>query len=143
MIKQSEYVSGIRRLGICVLAGLFGVAAFSSALALHGDVGALATEAGTATVHAPGADVIPPKVTYSVNLSFPKTARKSPGGVCFLRLTVDVDGNPEDVQVTKSLRPDFDAEAVKAVQQYRFRPATRNGAPVAVALNTKVNFQRF
>jgi hypothetical protein len=32
-------------------------------------------------------------------------------------------------------------EAVEAVQQYKFKPATtRNGEPVAVALDIEVNF---
>lgn len=45
--------------------------------------------------------------------------------------------------MVRSLRPDFDAEAVKAVKQYLFKPGTRKGEAVAVAINIEVNFQRF
>ena len=58
-------------------------------------------------------------------------------------LVVDSSGMVHDVHVKRSLRPDFDANAVKTVEQYRFKPATRAGEPVAVALNVEVNFQKF
>jgi protein TonB len=37
----------------------------------------------------------------------------------------------------------LDENAVAAVKQYRFKPATENGKPVAVYLNVEVNFEIF
>jgi protein TonB len=48
---------------------------------------------------------------------------------------------PTDVQVEKSLGYGLDEEAVKAVSQYRFKPAQKDGRPVAVQIHIAVNFQ--
>jgi protein TonB len=37
----------------------------------------------------------------------------------------------------------LDENAVKAVQQYRFKPAMEGGKPVLVEVNVLVNFQMF
>jgi protein TonB len=37
----------------------------------------------------------------------------------------------------------LDDNAIKAVQQYRFKPAMEGGKPVPVELNVEVNFQIF
>ena len=37
----------------------------------------------------------------------------------------------------------LDENAVAAVKQYRFKPATENGKAVAVYLNVEVNFEIF
>jgi protein TonB len=37
----------------------------------------------------------------------------------------------------------LDEKAVEAVKQYRFKPATENGKPVAVFENVEVNFKIF
>lgn len=93
-----------------------------------------------------GKDVKAPVLVFSVEPEYPEAARKSKdkfGGTCLIGLVVDSSGAVHDVHVKRSLRPDFDAEAVKAVEQYRFKPAMRAGEPVAVALNVEVNFKRF
>jgi outer membrane biosynthesis protein TonB len=48
---------------------------------------------------------------------------------------------PQDIHVVKSFRPDFDAQAVKAAKQDRFRPALLSGEPVAVSIKMQVNFK--
>lgn len=91
-----------------------------------------------------GKDITPPKVTHSVDAKFPKSAKKDKfQGVCVLGMIVDASGIPRDVHVTRSLRPDLDANAIRAVRQYRFKPAMRLGKPVAVAINIQVNFKLY
>ncbi|MDW5264176.1 MULTISPECIES: TonB family protein [Acidobacteriaceae] len=93
-----------------------------------------------------GKDVIAPVLVWSVEPEYPEAEKKSKdkfGGTCLIELVVDSSGMVHDVHVKRSLRPDFDANAVKTVEQYRFKPATRAGEPVAVALNIEVNFQKF
>ncbi|MEG9432656.1 TonB family protein [Terriglobus sp. ADX1] len=89
--------------------------------------------------------VPPPKLVYMVNPEFPKEFHtpEFSGGECVIGLVVEATGIPNDVHVVRSLGKAFDDSALKAVQQYRFQPAMREGHPVAVALNIAVNFQKF
>ena len=93
-----------------------------------------------------GKDVSAPKLIFEVQPEFPQSERKHKEkfeGTCLLNLIVDESGTPQEVHITRSLSPDFDANAIKAVEQYRFSPAMREGKPVAVSLNIEVNFKRF
>jgi TonB family C-terminal domain len=93
-----------------------------------------------------GKDVKAPVLVWSIEPEYPKAELKSKdkfGGTCLIGLVVDSSGMVHDVHVKRSLRPDFDANAVKTVEQYRFKPGTRAGKPVAVALTVEVNFQKF
>jgi periplasmic protein TonB len=56
-------------------------------------------------------------------------------------LIVGVDGKPHNVHVLQSAGMGLDEEALDAVEQYEFKPATRDGQPVAVYVNVEVNFQ--
>jgi protein TonB len=47
------------------------------------------------------------------------------------------------VHVTRGVGMGLDENAVAAVKQYRFKPATENGKAVAVYLNVEVNFEIF
>lgn len=49
-------------------------------------------------------------------------------------LTVTADGVPAEAKVVKSASPEIDQYALTALQQYRFRPAMLDGAPVPVAM---------
>lgn len=93
-----------------------------------------------------GKGVSAPIAVNTPEAKFPKSASGESAnleGVCLIGLVVDESGAPHDVHITRSLRPDFDANAIKAVQQYRFTPAMRKGKPVAAAVSIEVNFKRF
>lgn len=92
-----------------------------------------------------GKDVKAPILVFSVQPKFPveRGKKNKLEGTCLLAFVVDSSGAVHDVHVKHSLRPDFDANAIKAVEQYRFKPAMRAGEPVAVALNIEVSFTRF
>jgi TonB family protein len=97
-------------------------------------------------IYSVGKDVSAPKLVSSVQPEFPASARKGKDkfeGTAVVGFVVDASGTPRDVKVVRSLSADFDAEAVKAVQQYRFSPAMKAGEPVAVALKVEVNFRKF
>ena len=73
----------------------------------------------------------------------PKSA-KLPAGTnvfCVVGLVVDRNGMPENVHVVRSAGRVFDANAMKAVRRYRFKPALRHGHPIAVAVNVVVRFR--
>ncbi|ADV81526.1 TonB family protein [Terriglobus saanensis] len=128
---------------------------FLASVAAAGATRAIAVEPESALqrvpMHGPvyqvGNGVSAPVLRFQADPEYPKAAQEGNGklrsGMCFISLVVDAKGMPTDVHVAKSLNPDFDANAIKAVQQWRFSPARRSGKPVAVALNVEVNFQKF
>jgi len=63
-------------------------------------------------------------------------------GVAVLSGIVGVDGTLHDIRVVRSLDPAFglDREAIACVRQWRFRPGTRHGKPVAVYVTIEVAF---
>ncbi len=92
-----------------------------------------------------GKDVSPPKLISAPDPEYPKSARARGkyNGTCIIGLVVDTKGTPRKVHVVRSLSKDFDANAIKSVEQYRFSPAEHLGKPVSVALSVEVNFQMF
>jgi TonB family protein len=85
-----------------------------------------------------------PTLIYSVDPKFPADAPKGKfSGIAVVAMVVNTDGKPEQVHVVKSLGPEFDKNAVAAVEQYRFRPALRNGKPLPVKVNVEVSFRRY
>lgn len=93
-----------------------------------------------------GRDVTPPVVIKSVEAEFPKSAHDTKVGfsaIVLVHLIVDAGGTPRDVHIQRSYNADFDAEAIKAIKQYQFNPATHQGKPVAVAITIEVNFKKY
>ena len=60
-----------------------------------------------------------------------------------LQLTVTQEGKVENVKVIKTLDPDLDANAVRTVRMWKFRPATKNGQPTAVQIKVMVSFRLY
>ena len=97
-------------------------------------------------VYKVGKDVTAPVVLKSVEAKFPQSghdAKKGFRAIVLLHLVVDAEGSPQDVKISRSYNADFDAEAVKAVQQYRFKPAMKDGKPVAVEISIEVDFAKY
>jgi TonB family protein len=89
-----------------------------------------------------GGNVTAPKVLNRVEASYSDKGRKEKiNGACILSLIVDAHGMPESIQIKRSLEPSLDANAMAAVNRYRFRPAMRNGEPVPVMIVVEVNFK--
>ena len=89
-----------------------------------------------------GGDVKPPIVTYQVAPEYSQQAKNAKfSGTVEVYLWVDKNGHPTHVRVVKGVGMGLDEKAVDAVRQYKFKPATRDGQPVAVDLYVMVNFQ--
>ena len=88
-----------------------------------------------------GGGVSAPVVIHSVDPDFTSEARAAnlQGGVS-IQLIVDSQGNPQNVRVIRHLGMGLDEKAVEAVRQYRFKPATYQGHPVAVQMVIDVDF---
>jgi len=62
-------------------------------------------------------------------------------GSVTLKCTVETNGTVSDVAVIRSLDPGLDAEAIKAVRQWRFAPGLRAGDPVPAYAYVAVTFR--
>jgi TonB family protein len=90
----------------------------------------------------PGEGVTPPKAIYVTDPAYDEKARKQKyQGVCVVSLIVGADGQPRDVKVVRAIGKGLDAKAIEAVSKWRFKPATKNGEPVAVKINVEVSFR--
>jgi TonB family protein len=75
--------------------------------------------------------------------NYPEASRRrGEQGVVRVELLVDPNGRVVDVRVLESSGfGALDAEAVKTVRDWRFRPAQRGGLPVAGSITTAVHFR--
>lgn len=89
-----------------------------------------------------GGDVKAPVTSRRVEPEYTETARAARvAGVVVVEAIIDKQGNVDAVKVVKDLPMGLGAEAVKAVKQWKFKPGTLNGEPVAVIFNLTVNFK--
>lgn len=74
--------------------------------------------------------------------SYPKSAfEQRQVGVVNLRIEVDAQGHPTDVQVLSATNPGvFDAVSIAAARSWTYRPARKNGKPVAGAVRIPITY---
>jgi TonB family protein len=83
-----------------------------------------------------------PSVTHKVDPSYTEEAKEAKiQGTVGLSLVVNSEGRADDVKVTQSLETGLDLNAVAAVSQWLFKPGTKDGQPVDVAVKIEVNFR--
>lgn len=113
-------------------------AASPDAPAAPGAPGA-ATAMGAATAD----DTSAPRPLSAPPPAYPRSAlRGGVGGNVQLHIEVGADGVPTDVEVVGSSRNrELDRAAVQAVRRWRFRPAMRNGVPVADSVQQTISFE--
>ena len=67
--------------------------------------------------------------------------RRQVQGVVEMAAVVKTDGNVDDnIRVTRSLDPDLDEEAIKALRQWKFKPGTKDDQAVNVEVNIEMTF---
>ena len=85
--------------------------------------------------------VTAPVVIHRVEPDYPDEARKARfQGSVLVYVEVDEQGRIRSVRVEKPAGLGLDEKAIEAVKQWRFRPATRDGRPVAVPARIDVSF---
>jgi TonB family protein len=77
-----------------------------------------------------------PEAHYSI-----EARRKRIQGACLVSMVVDAEGMPQNPHLVHPLGYGLDDQALIAVRRYRFKPAMKNGMPVAVMLSVEVNFR--
>ena len=92
------------------------------------------------------AEIVPPELVQDSKIEpiFPELARVARlSGRVILRAVIDEEGSVGEIEVVDSNRPGFgfDDAAVEAVQQWKYKPATMRGRPVAVYFVVLVEFK--
>ncbi len=89
-----------------------------------------------------GGGVSPPSLLWKLEPEYSEEARAAKyQGTVVLYIEVTPEGQASNVRVVKSLGLDLDQKAVEAVQQWKFKPGTKDGIPVTVAATIEVNFR--
>lgn len=88
-----------------------------------------------------GGEVAPPVRVFGPAPPYTEEARQSRvQGVVILEAIIDAMGNVGDVKVLKGLPFGLTEQAVQTAEEWKFKPATRNGTPVAVFFNLTIRF---
>jgi len=91
-----------------------------------------------------GGGVSAPKKIFDPEPEYSEEARKAKfQGTCVLYVVVGPDGKKRDIRVQRTLGLGLDEKAIEAVKTWRFEPATKDGKPVAVAINIEVDFRLY
>jgi TonB family protein len=89
-----------------------------------------------------GGKVQAPTLIRQVEPKYTKAARKALiQGTVLFSVVIGLDGTPSDLEITRSLDPGLDREAMEAVAKWRFHPAVRDGKAVASLATIEVNFK--
>jgi TonB family protein len=89
-----------------------------------------------------GNGVRAPKLLHKVEPSYSDLARAAKWqGTTILNVVVGTDGTAQSIHVKRALGLGLDDNAIAAVKQWRFEPATRDGQPVPVMATIEVNFR--
>ena len=93
-------------------------------------------------VYKVGSGVSAPMVIFKRDPEYSEEARKAHlWGSVVLTLVVGADGTPRNIKVIRPLGMGLDERAVATVGEWRFRPGTKQGNPVAVLATIEVNFR--
>ena len=89
-----------------------------------------------------GGDVSAPSVLSKREPDYTEAARLSHySGAGLFSVIIDAQGVPTNIRLVRGLGYGLDEKGAQAINVWRFRPATKNGTPVAVRANIEVNFR--
>jgi len=124
----------------------FGIALFVCSAATASAVSVLPMTALTAQstkVYKPGDGITLPIVVREAKPRYtPEAMKQKIQGSVWMLVVVLESGDVGDVQISKSLDAEYglDQEAIKAAKQWKFKPGTREGKPVAVEVTVEMTF---
>jgi len=89
-------------------------------------------------------DEAPPRPIYQAEPEFSERARRlKKQGVIVLSLVVNDEGLPTDVSIIRPLGYGLDEKALSCVKNWRFKPAEKNGQPVAAKIAVEIDFHLY
>ena len=90
----------------------------------------------------PAPDLTQPVATRKVDPAYPmQLMRENVAGTVILYAVIHSDGSIGDVKVLRSVDDRLDRFASDAISQWKFDPATKNGAPVDVEATFQIPFR--
>ena len=98
---------------------------------------------GASEIPPTGGDITPPRVVKQTRPKYPQDAfdQKIEGEVV-IEVMIDTKGRVTNTRVIKSV-PGLDKAAVDSLKKWRFRPALKNGIPIAFRAHLPVSFKIF
>ena len=91
-----------------------------------------------------GNGVMAPKAIYDPEPEYSPEARAAHyQGTVLVWAIIDEQGIPRNPRVKRSLGMGLDEKAITAIRTWRFQPGTKDGHPVAVAIEVEVNFRLY
>jgi TonB family protein len=91
---------------------------------------------------APAADLTQPMATRKVDPAYPiQLMRENVAGIVILFAVIHADGSVGSVRVLRGVDERLDRFASDAISQWKFEPATKNGAPVDVEATFQIPFR--
>ena len=82
-----------------------------------------------------------PEPTKRVNPKYPEEALKAgTEGTVWAQVSIDESGNVTEASVTKSDAKILNRSAIDAAMQWKFKPAKKDGKPVAVSITIPFRF---
>jgi TonB family protein len=98
----------------------------------------------TAPLEKIGHGVSAPVPLSTPQAKYSREARKKKiQGPCLVKIIVDAQGLPQNPKVVRSIGYGLDEAALDAIKKYRFKPAMKDGHPVAVEMAIEVNFRLY
>jgi TonB family protein len=96
-------------------------------------------------VYTPGTGgVTQPVPIFTPEAEFSDEARRQKyQGVCMISVIIDAQGFPQNPRLVQTLGMGLDEKALEAVKRYRFKPARKDGKPVAARMTVVVNFRLY
>lgn len=89
-----------------------------------------------------GGDVSAPSILSKKEPDYTETAQLSHySGTALFTVIIDAQGIPTNIRLVRGLGYGLDENGAQAISVWRFRPATKEGSPVAVQVNIEVNFR--
>lgn len=85
---------------------------------------------------------VAPVLLHKVEPDYSEEARKAKfQGTVLLSVEIDESGRVRGVRVTRPVGLGLEEKAIAAVRQWRFKPALKDGKPVATPASVEVNFR--
>ena len=83
-----------------------------------------------------------PKCKYCPDPEYSEEAKKKNyEGVVVLFVVITPEGRAANIRVTKSPGLGLDEKAIEAVRKWKFKPATKDGKPIATQVPIEVTFR--
>ena len=102
----------------------------------------VAGESSSEQTYRVGDDVKAPRPVSCPDPKYPRKARKGHSeGSIVIWMIVGSDGRTRDAQVKRGISPELNQAAMDAAEECRFRPATKEGKPVAVSVSIRFDFK--